>query len=82
MVDIFFDSNIIVYVCIILVNVPNGKDMSSNHSIDEKQKLQEDTDDSPVSPTLEPALQDIDFTLEKVLQIYSGRDLQCMAGFT
>jgi hypothetical protein len=56
--------------------------MSSNHSIDEKQNLQEDTDDSPVSPTLEPALQDIDFTLEKVLQIYSGRDLQCMAGFT
>lgn len=59
-----------MYVLLLLVNVPNGKDMASNHSIDEKQKLQGDTDDSPVSPTLEPALQDIDFTLEKVLLIY------------
>lgn len=49
----------------IKVNVPNGKEMSSNHSIDEKQNLREDTDDSPVSPTVEPALQTIDFTLEK-----------------
>lgn len=55
-----------MYVLLLLVNVPNGKDMASNHSIDEKQKLQGDT----VSPTLEPALQDIDFTLEKVLHIY------------
>ncbi|CAC5405400.1 ABCC5 [Mytilus coruscus] len=49
----------------IKVNVPNGKDMSSKQSIDEKQKLQEDTDDNQSSSSPDRTLCDIDFTLEK-----------------
>ncbi|XP_076096353.1 ATP-binding cassette sub-family C member 5-like isoform X5 [Mytilus galloprovincialis] len=49
----------------IKVNAPNGKDMSSKQSIDEKQKLQEDTDDNQSSSSPDQTLCDIDFTLEK-----------------
>ncbi|XP_052104159.1 ATP-binding cassette sub-family C member 5-like isoform X3 [Mytilus californianus] len=49
----------------IKVNVPNGKDMSSKQSIDEKQKLQEDTDDNQSSSSPDRTLHNIDFTLEK-----------------
>lgn len=40
--------------------------MSSKQSIDEKQKLQEDTDDNQSSSSPDQTLCDIDFTLEKV----------------
>ncbi|XP_052058941.1 ATP-binding cassette sub-family C member 5-like [Mytilus californianus] len=47
------------------VNVPNGKDMSSKQNIDEKQTLQEDTDDNQSWSSQDRTLCDIDFTLEK-----------------